>query len=118
MLSAFQDWIYTSGGDRAIYIWGECGFYKQKRTLLILGFKILSEGITEETIAGLKDEDTGEAMTSNLILINQFKALNQELDITPRYSGIDTTSGGKFSVTGLLAPGNLGAAISILEASL
>ena len=86
---------YTSGGDRAIYLWGECGMYKQKRTLLILGFKVLSEGITEETISGLTDEETGEAMTSNLILINQFKALNQELDISPRYSGIDTTSGGK-----------------------
>lgn len=86
---------YTSGGDRAVFIWGECGMENGVRKLRILGVKVLSEGITEETFEGQFSADDGRAMSSNLHLIQQFKSLNMELGITPRRAGFDATAGGK-----------------------
>ena len=85
---------YTSGGDRAVFIWGECGKFRGKRHLRVLGKTTLSEGITEETFKGQTD-DKGSSMSSNLHLIQQYKTLNKELGIKPRRTGYDATAGGK-----------------------
>jgi len=86
---------YTSGGDRAVYIWGECGVHKGKKKLKILGYRVLSEGLTEEVFEKMRDEGGDVEMTANLHLIRQYKTLNQQFGIAPRYTGFDSTAGGK-----------------------
>jgi len=98
---------YTSGGDRAPFIWAECGKVNGKKVMSCLSVKVLSEGITEDTFTDQED-DSGQAMSSGLHMINQFKSLNMELGITPRRTGYDATAGGKiFSdwVTAAWKPG-------------
>lgn len=60
----------------------------------ILGLKILSEGISEDSFKGEKS-DKEEVMSSNLHMIHQYKSLNMELGIKPRFTGFDSTAGGK-----------------------
>ena len=87
---------YTSGGDRAIYIWGEAGKVNGKKVVQVLGWRLLSEGLTEEMFEKMKnDDDEDVQMTANLHLIKEYKKLNQQLGIPPRLTGFDATSGGK-----------------------
>lgn len=85
---------YTSGGDRAIYIWGECGVHRGVKKMKILGLRVLSEGLTEEYFNSARGEDD-EILTANKHLINQYRTLNEQLGIAPRYTGFDSTAGGK-----------------------
>lgn len=85
---------YTSGGDRAPFIWAECGKVNGVKKMRILGLKILSEGISEDSFKGEKS-DKEEVMSSNLHMIHQYKSLNMELGIKPRFTGFDSTAGGK-----------------------
>ena len=85
---------YTSGGDRACFIWGECGVHRGVKKLKVLGHRILSEGLTEETFEKIRNEGKND-MTANLHLIRQYKQMNQQLGIAPRFSGFDATAGGK-----------------------
>jgi len=86
---------YTSGGDRAIFMWGECGTHKSVKKLKILGYRVLSEGLTEDFFEKAKKGEDNVQLTSNLHLINQYKTLNKQLNISPKYSGFDATAGGK-----------------------
>lgn len=84
---------YNSGGDRAVCIWAECGVSEGKKRMMIKGYKVLTEGLNEETLQQLKKEE-GEDMSANLHVMKQYVQLNQSLGIAPRYTGFDSTAGG------------------------
>lgn len=87
------DMPYNSGGDRAVYIWGECGKSEGVKKLRIHGYKVLTEGLTEEKLAEINKGSTDQ-VTANLHMIRQYIALNKQYGIRPRYTGYDSTGGG------------------------
>jgi hypothetical protein len=88
--AAAIDPAFVTGGDRTPLMWGECGTVNGKKTLNILGYRIIQEA------AGSVLSETGEEVPISVSesVINQFREHCELYRIPPRRAGFDATGGG------------------------
>lgn len=78
---------FTSGGDRAVFVWGRCGRVRGVKKLQVLGYRVFDEGLGEV-------DDDGKLATVSYALIGQLKAACASLGIRADRMGVDNTGGG------------------------
>lgn len=87
---AALDPAFVTDGDRSPIVWGECGKVKGRKTLNILGFRIIAEA------AGLSTDDHGNEVPLSVSenVINEFREHCRYHQVPPRNAGFDATGGG------------------------
>lgn len=87
---AALDPAFVTDGDRSPIIWAEFGTVKGKKTMNVLGYRIIAEAGAEQ--AG---EDGGSiSITVSENVINQFREHCEYHSIRPRHAAFDATGGG------------------------